>query len=350
MVEFYFHTPLESTNERHAIFRLARRLYQKYGHLQSPHLLLIANIDPGNQPHWQQKELTQLDALLLGDNFIALIDFKECKDPFDGTNIEDYWYILNEKKQKTGIKIHGGKAKNPVKQMRVAKYRWGNFFEEQLKPTLTFWQSWGLNKPQWAELNGVVLFCPTLHPETRLPDLKEDKKWLHLVREEHILEMTFAFQSSLKFSVEQKKFIAEQILKAQPEPELMALLSRPIGNLIIELNNQREKEIALYPYETVLVGRSSECQIQVDDMFSKVSKKHLRIETYQSTLRIFDNQTSNGTFLDGEKIDSEAGRFLQENQILLLGGREKKDSICRITYEPNELRLPGQTHSTNISL
>ena len=55
--------------------------------------------------------------------------------------------------------------------------------------------------------------------------------------------------------------------------------------------------------ETILIGRSSSCDVVLDDR--RVSRQHARIESVGSQAQLVDLGSGNGTFLNGRKVTSE---------------------------------------------
>jgi hypothetical protein len=63
------------------------------------------------------------------------------------------------------------------------------------------------------------------------------------------------------------------------------------------------------------IGRSRECQILIDDI--SVSRRHATLIISEGTYQIIDNNSTNGTYVNGSKI--HGSRSLQHNDILKVG-------------------------------
>jgi len=63
------------------------------------------------------------------------------------------------------------------------------------------------------------------------------------------------------------------------------------------------------------IGRSKECQILIDDI--SVSRLHATLIISEGTYQIIDNNSTNGTYVNGSKI--QGSRALQHNDILKVG-------------------------------
>ena len=63
------------------------------------------------------------------------------------------------------------------------------------------------------------------------------------------------------------------------------------------------------------IGRSRECQILIDDI--SVSRRHATLIISGGTYQIIDNNSTNGTYVNGSKI--HGSRTLQHNDILKVG-------------------------------
>ncbi|HKB86594.1 MAG TPA: FHA domain-containing protein, partial [Ignavibacteriaceae bacterium] len=77
-------------------------------------------------------------------------------------------------------------------------------------------------------------------------------------------------------------------------------LSNKIVKVKIEKGNSVQKEF--YFEKTFTIGRSEECSITIDD--GVVSRVHVEVIFDGEKWWISDKHSSNGTFLNGKKIDN----------------------------------------------
>jgi pSer/pThr/pTyr-binding forkhead associated (FHA) protein len=76
--------------------------------------------------------------------------------------------------------------------------------------------------------------------------------------------------------------------RSEPKPVRYLLVTEDAGSLEL-------------PEGSVLVGRSEQCEIAIDDPL--VSRRHARITVVGSMVTIEDLGSSNGTLVDGERIE-----------------------------------------------
>jgi hypothetical protein len=93
-----------------------------------------------------------------------------------------------------------------------------------------------------------------------------------------------------------------------PKPEKLCLLC-------IDENTSEKYSFALPPAGKALnVGRDSHCEIHIDS--KDISRKHSQIIMYERSALVFDCYSTNGTFVNGEKI---AKRMLHPGDLVTFG-------------------------------
>jgi len=96
-------------------------------------------------------------------------------------------------------------------------------------------------------------------------------------------------------------------------------------------------EFPLRPNREITIGRSSDLDmVLVEDM---VSRKHAKITTDDRTVSIQDLGSTNGTFVNGEKIRAVR---LKEGDRILVG-----TSIIKLVTANNEAPVPSSSLSEN---
>lgn len=121
-------------------------------------------------------------------------------------------------------------------------------------------------------------------------------------------------------------------------------LISPLAKLLkvkIERGNSSKKEF--YFDKTFTVGRSEECSIQIDE--GVVSRIHIEVTFDGEKWRVFDKHSSNGTFLNGKKIENVELKTtttleLGNNGPILLFSFEDKPVAVEVKVEK-----PGEQHS-----
>ena len=110
---------------------------------------------------------------------------------------------------------------------------------------------------------------------------------------------------------------------------------------MLELTMLVEGERSVKPLEdgTYLIGRGSACKIHLD--FPDVSERHAILTVRGNSAIIEDLRSANGTFVNGEEIDSPV--VLDGSMIVQIG-----DSIFRIS--DTEARLPSQDDEQQVAI
>jgi DNA-binding NtrC family response regulator len=114
------------------------------------------------------------------------------------------------------------------------------------------------------------------------------------------------------------------------------------GDERIELSEYRLKPLAKdsdistgrFEERKITIGSSPECDFTVSD--PAVSRKHATIEADEHGYRLSDAGSKNGTFLDGNRIESA---YLSENAVIRIGETELE---FETTDEEREIHLPNR--------
>lgn len=85
-------------------------------------------------------------------------------------------------------------------------------------------------------------------------------------------------------------------------------------SMFVEFNGNRNK-VELNVVSSVIVGRSAECDICIED--AKLSRQHFVIETINNKFVISDLNTTNGTFLNGTRVSTK--QLLQPRDKIVAG-------------------------------
>ena len=326
MVEFFIQTPLDHTNERRALYSVARLLQEKYGRNSADYVALIANLAPKEVVSW--RGLTQIDAILVTEKNIALLDFKNYPDPFDGRNLEGRWPLH----QNPRYFVDGGSAFNPYKQAVIAHTRWGTYFSEGSRRVFSA-ETQGVL--QWGHLNGYVLFYPSLHPDTQLAHPANNHLWLSWGSWTQVIEFLFANRPKLALNREEiGRFISELCL-AKPWNELEQLLATELGYFVVKHAGQ-EVRWPIRQWETVTIGRGHDNSYgyQLLQSYNKVSRHHLRLETSQNSVTLFC-KGQNGTFINGRRVVEKS--FLDDGVPITLGGVAGETGVATLQFHFNDV-------------
>jgi two-component system, cell cycle response regulator len=95
--------------------------------------------------------------------------------------------------------------------------------------------------------------------------------------------------------------------------------ARAVSAYLIVINGERVGEMFKLTKDETYIGRSEECDITIDD--DGVSRRHCKIARTARGVELHDNESTNGTFANGERISSHVlsdGDKIQLGQITIL--------------------------------
>lgn len=339
-VQYYVHTDPRHPNERRALYHLARLLDRRYGHAGAPQVALVANVDPTKEAAWHGRSLTQIDAVLLTPRLVALIDFKNYPDPFDGLSETRAWTVRG-----TTQRVDGGSFANPYQQALAAHERWSAFLAQQTAAVVH--QPDALN---WRHLNGLVVFYPYLHRESRLLHPADNHLWLAFCGIDDVPQYLFANRPQIALVGPEIDAIAMDVLRARPWDELRRDIAQAIGYLDVADAAGARTAYRLEPFDLLTVGRSRHHHICIDRRLARVSGDHLIIRTQRDAVRIYDVGSRNGTYINGAPLREDGDmRLLKDGDVVTLGGAAG-DGVAELHFrllrsadraaEPDDTTLP----------
>ncbi|MCA9957599.1 MAG: FHA domain-containing protein [Anaerolineales bacterium] len=333
-VEFFLHTPMpDDMNERRAICRVARLLDQKFQR-SSHHYFLVGNIDPTRKPIAQQQgNMTQLDGLLLGPKFVAILEFKNYFGRIEAGSLQGPWHAVT---RSGAQKVIGGARDNPYHQAVNARQVWSTYFQEASDAFLKPARAQALANA-WEHLSVLVLFHPYLHAKSKLPAMGQADYWFYPRSLDHVLDLAYSLRSDkLQLTPDERRQLIQQGLQAEPWELISDLLHQLLGYLVVKEPASKRLPVRypLYKFEDFTIGRSSTVQgHQVGNTGQSilVSSLHAQIETDQKQVRVRDLGSKNGTYVQNKKVDGN-GVILQPSQTVYLG--EVSDEACQLWFEP----------------
>ncbi len=318
-VQFFRHTPMpDDMNERRAIYRVARILHERFDGDKHTTITLIANIFPDPDPVLGLQQLTQLDALLLAPQFAAILEFKNYFDPIVAETLDGHWYAQGRNGRHG---VTGGSRRNPFIQVQNARKLWRPFLSRRT----------GGQQP-WELMHAHVLFHPYLNSQSRLPQLGEDHLWFQVRGIDEIGELVRTTRiAGWHMSRDQMHQLAFDVLRAAPYRELHAELPVRAALLTVEEPGQEKRTVPIFCYSDFVMGRRGPAHHPHRLENRNVSREHLLFEVGMTAIRVYDINTKNGTFLGGERIDSERGRLVQDGETLFVGAQDGR--ATRITVQ-----------------
>ena len=115
-----------------------------------------------------------------------------------------------------------------------------------------------------------------------------------------------------------KTVVLQVAYPEQSDPDVTVLLDeRPKRAEIIRQMNDEHFEI----YDTAILGAGAMANCKIDNN-RKISRRHASIQLEQGTYYIKDNNSSNGTFLNGRRLIPEKAEELRDNDIIRLADED----------------------------
>lgn len=320
-VSYFLHTPLpDDSNEWRAVSRLSRLMQRHFAQDPNPYSLIF-NIEPDeNIITAEGKKLTQLDALLFGPKFVAIIEFKNCFEPVQAESLKSTWHCGDYEQM-------GGSAPNPFLQVQYARHVWTSYLAEKCAFSFPGFQrnEW---QERWEHLSVFLLFVPYLHPDSALPPLEKAEGWLSVGGISDVAEIAFSTRSErLGLSPATVQTVVTEILGARLWPELDMVRDEQIGNLFVAEPNRVPFRMPLYRFDDISIGRSTTQLVRVHSQFRRISGAHARIEVQNGAVKLLDAGSKNGTFVNGTAVDTQHGTVLGEKERALLGAANSKKAV-----------------------
>lgn len=343
-IEYYIHTPnLDIQNERRAICYIARQLQQRYQE-SSQHYILVGNIDPRNDPEMRRKDrISQLEGILIGQQSISIIEFKNYFDPIRADDLDGYWVAEGLGEPQI---VRGGKRDNPYLQAKHARGVWKSYLREKSKKYFDEYRYKAI-ADALKHVSYYLLFHPYLHKKSTFPNLGSASNWLYIRGVRAILELTYAVRDEdVYMTPDDIRLLAETVLHATPWDEMNKLLQNKIGYLCVYQPSQTVVRYPLYCFQEFSIGRSSTNQgHQVDSQYDLVSGTHAQIVTERDTVFVQDLSSSNGTYVNQNRLQDTKLVRISSSDRIYLGGQSSKG--CVLWFETPSTRSQKDTvHTT----
>ena len=338
--------PPDNSHETLAAIDICRRLWQAF-ESQEKLFVLLANLHRPNA-----------DIVLLTNHGIGIIELKHYYGQITLSQ-DGGWYAG---KTRMGAGTMG--ARNPHEQ--VQKYA-DSVRKKVISPAPNVQWLAG-RRSDWPNYKFQTAVCFT-HPDAMLTSFRE------LIRKSNILnfedwenfsilvpsEVT-AWGASLRFEVQKGSNegyepnrldpagiikIVTSLFNCKEWTEIIHLMpsGEPYAHLSIIEKGQHTATFAL-DRDDILVGRNVQaCHVALPDVYSNASRTHCRIIRKADGIFIKDSNSTNGTFVDGERVQ---GMFkLGHHHQVTLGGPVAGAKVCLLDFAVQEESLLG--NSLNMS-
>ncbi|MEM7800698.1 MAG: FHA domain-containing protein [Chloroflexota bacterium] len=319
-LKLYKHQNINShSGEIFALCRLARQLNTYYQPL-SEEASLVVNLD-----YSSSSNLPQIDALLLTESFCSLIEIKNYFDPISARFLKGRWQVGTNKRHF----VHSGNHKSPFLQVKNARKKWVSFLGKQSN-------GWS-PRYDWNSLHSILLFYPALHPDSKLPTLGNESKWLTIQSFSELHDTLFAEsrkQTGLR-TARQEELIRYQ-LNCHPWADMQAALDETVGTLVVTNNGKAETLLPVKRMQEIVIGRSQKQNPTITIANPRVSRIHGRVLVNHRGVMYEDLGSTNGSFLDGKRLPNNNPIQLNPNKELHLGSETNLASTIR--FEPVHTR------------
>lgn len=136
-------------------------------------------------------------------------------------------------------------------------------------------------------------------------------------------------------------FLSGECVKRQELAAGQIFLIDKAGRRAVEIVQSRAAdavEVPLSEDDTLLIGRSENCGLQIRD--PRVSGGHAKLYMQNGALRLCDINSTNGTFLNGHRIEDEP---VQNGDVIQIGD-------CRLQYTGGKLLLVAGAEKASLHL
>lgn len=319
--------------EREPVIQIARTLYEHF----SPgpkYYALLANLSlsTGKADHTRQ-----VDALLLSEDGIGVLDFKNAHAPFTPTLDDRPWEYVN------GKKVKAGSSKNPFRQIeaqREAVYLMlGNLplLLDERKLPKPFIQHANRNlKSKKSNKSFYHFEIPARIVLTgerfEIPEFKREsnQRWFDIMWMEDCPQFTksISFNKGVHLSPEVIRIIIDKLFDMSPWYEVESLYRKPYGYLS---GDTLPSPLPLL-LSSVSLGRRSDLAVRIPADRKHVSRRHATIKPTHNGAVIQDEGSTNGTWVNGERLPKNGKRLLHHDDRIVLGKVESESSDQSATF------------------
>lgn len=310
----------EHNFEREPVTQIARSLHNQFSQT-SKYYALLANVD---LPSRGKGNTRQLDAILLSEDGMAVIDFKSANVPFIPTFDNRPWLYKN------GKTVKAGTSNNPFRQVmeqRKALYRFMQRlpdYVEKLQINKRFRQHAGRNLKSKKvnknfyhfDIQGRIVLTGErfdIEPVKR----EHYQQWFDIIWQDDCASFTrsMTFNKGVKLSPETIRIMIEKMFGLSPWIELESLYQKPFGFLTGE-------SLALpVPLlnSTVKLGRNYSIAVRIAMEKTQVSREHAMITQTPEGSLLQDSGSRNGTWINGKRLERESSQLLKHGDVITLG-------------------------------
>jgi|GEM_PF-4213273 len=306
--------------EREPVIQIARALHNHFS--QTPkYYALLANVEI---PSKGKGNTRQLDAILVSEEGMAIIDFKSPNMPFTPTLDDRPWKYTN------GKTVKAGASNNPFRQLeeqRHALYRFMQRLPDHVDTNQLnkhFLKHAGRNlKSSKANKNFYHFDIPGRIVLTGehfdIPHLKREhyQLWFDMIWQDECPELlkTMSFNKGIKLPRTMLNKMITDMFGLSPWIEIESLYRKPFGFLTGDV---LRLPVPLLN-STVTLGRNYHIAVRIGSEKKHVSREHATIKQSPDGPLLQDLGSRNGTWVNGEKLEGDSTRLLKHNDVITLG-------------------------------
>ncbi len=314
-VEFYIHESPQHAHELDALLNLARSLRQAFAAAESFYLL-AANVQ-----FWG----TQADAVVLGSHAVVLLELKDCRDPIRG-DAHSPWRTVPQ-----GITLHGGSHLNPYQQASATREALIKYLDRNRR---RFLEGTRVKEAahQWGQISAAIAIAPFLHPDSDIVLPPDSRAWLRLLGLNEVVGYLFTRVSPQIDLLPQEMRRMAEALGCRRWAEIETLLPPAVSYGHLWLLDEAGRRTYAFPIvDAATLGRSRDRSLVVPRQYSRTSGHHAHLRLGGDTVWLHDDGSTNGTFVDGQRV-SEAGCVLEDGAQIWLGDVGHPET-CHLRFE-----------------
>jgi hypothetical protein len=328
-VEFYVQGQPQHAHENQALLKLAQLMQRAFA-ASAKFYLLAANVR-----FWK----AQADALVLTPRAVILIELKSCADAVYG-RARGAWHVLPG-----GDKIRGGSYDNPYQQIVANRETLIKYLDRNRRRFLSRARAREM-AGQWGHVSAALVFSPYLHPDSDVVVPPASRAWLGVVGLNETAEFLFSrFSPQIDLRPQELRCLAVEALGCQRWDDVEALLPPVSGRghlWLLDENGQRTYAVPVVDAATI--GRSRDNTLVVPRRYSRTSRQHARLRIVGDVVWLCDDDSTHGTFVNGQPVAPGQGQPLCDGDHITLGDADHPGA-CRLRFD-RRVHLDTPTQST----
>ncbi len=324
-VEYFIRQDPQYAHEEQASLKLAQLMERAFAASERFYLLAI------NLRFWR----AQVDALVLAPNAVTLVELKSCADPVYG-RAHGSWRAIPSSQ-----KLPGGSQANPYQQIVATREKLIKYLDRNRRRFLLDDRESDM-AGQWGQVSAALVFSPRLHPDSDVVVPPESRAWLGVLGLNEVVEFVFSRVSpQIDLRPQELRRLATEAFHCRPWDEIQTLLpaSPSYGHLWL-LDETGQRAYAFPVVDRATIGRSRDNTLVIPRRCSRTSRHHAHLRVMGKAVWLYDDGSTHGTFINGEKVPAERGQLLHDGDRIVLGDPDH-DQSCLLCFE-RELR-PGLT-------